>query len=75
MLGRVVLDPVHNLEALRPVQGNRVTLKQVGQQDEIAVGGKLISNELCVDKLVTDDIGKDEDGILCGLVRWVGEVG
>jgi hypothetical protein len=50
-------------------------MEEVWSHDEIAIGSKLICDELHVDKSVTDDISKDQDRPLGGAVSWIGEVG
>jgi hypothetical protein len=60
----VVLHPVHDIEALGPVQWDCVAIKQVWQHNKVSRGSKLIRNELGVDEAVADDIRENENCIL-----------
>lgn len=75
VLGQVVLDPVHDLEALGAVQWHGVALEQIWDDGEVAGGGKLVGEELDVGKCVAEDVAEDEDGIVGLLVGGVGKVG
>mgnify|MGYP005989322757 CR=1 FL=1 len=75
VLGHVVLDPVHDLEALGAVQWHGVTLEQIWDDGEVAGSGKLVGEELNVGECVTQDIAEDEDGIVGFLVGGVSKVG
>ena len=60
-----VLQPVHDVEALGAVQGDGVAVEEVGHDDEVAVGGELVGDELGVDEAVADDlVGKRVSGEL-----------
>lgn len=74
MLGQMVLEPVHDLEALGPIQRDGVSLEQVGHDDEVAMLGELVGQKLGVDELVADHVGEDQDGMLRQLVAGVREV-
>lgn len=51
------LKPLHDVEIIITVQGNRILIEQIGSQYEVAVGGKLVGDQLGVDEAVTNDIG------------------
>lgn len=75
VLGQVVLDPVHDLEALGAVQWHGVALKQIWDDGEVTCGSKLVGEELNVGECVAQDVAEDEDGIVGLLVGGVGKVG
>lgn len=50
-------EPLLDVEVVRAVQLDGVAVEEVGHQDEVAVGGQLVGDELDVDELVADDIG------------------
>lgn len=56
---RVVLavQPLHEVEVARAVEGDRVSIEEVGHHDEVAVGGELVGDELGVIKAVADHVG------------------
>jgi hypothetical protein len=76
---RVVLaiQPLHDIEVSRTVEGNWVAIKEIWHQREIAIGGELVGYQLCVVEAVADDIGdarcdknlESESGL--GLVVWM----
>lgn len=69
------LEPFLHVEPCGPVQGDGVAVEEVRHDDEVAVGGELVGDELGVDEGVADHVGKDEDGVLGGFGGGVGEVG
>jgi len=68
-------QPVHQVKALGPVEGNRVAIKEVRHHDEVAVCGELVSDELDVVESVAHDIGDEEDGPFGRFIFRVCEVG
>lgn len=74
VLGQMVLEPVHDLEALGSIQRDRVALEQVGHDDEVAMLGELVGQKLGVDELVADYVGEDEDGMFRRLVGGIRDV-
>jgi len=74
-LKRLVGAPLVHVEVRRAVQRDGVPVEKIGHDDEVAVGGKLVGDELGVDKAAADDVGEDEDGVFGGFGRGVGEVG
>lgn len=68
-------EPFHNIEVVGAVERDWIAFEEVGHNDEVAICGELIGNELGVDKFMADDIGEDENGGGCVFAFWVGEVG
>lgn len=50
------------------------TKEHVGHNDKVAIGSKLIRDQLGIDESVANDIGDKENRLLSGLVFGVGEV-
>lgn len=50
-------------------------MEEVGHDDEVAVGGVLVGEELGVDVLVADYVGEEEDCVFGRFGGRVGEVG
>lgn len=42
VLGQMVLEPLHDLEALGPIQRHGIALEQVGHHNKIAMRGELV---------------------------------
>lgn len=51
------LKPLHDVEIVITVQGNRILIEQIRHQHEVAIGSELVGDQLSVDKTVTNDIG------------------
>jgi hypothetical protein len=56
---RVVLavEPLHDVEAVGPVQLDWIAVEEVWHHHEVAVGGELVGDQLCVVELVADHVG------------------
>ena len=61
-LRAALLQPSHDVEVLGAVELDGVALEEIGHDDEVAVGGELVGDELGVDELMADHVGKDDDG-------------
>ena len=70
-----LLQPGHDVEVRRAVELHGVALEEVGHDDEVAVGGELVGDELGVDELMADHVGEDDDGVGGVLGLGVGDVG
>ena len=66
--------PGLDVEVARAVKGDGIAGEEVGHQDEVAVGGELVGDELRVDEGVADYVGDDED-TSGGFFFGVGDVG
>ena len=53
--------PCLDVEVTWAVEWDRVAVEEVRHQDEVAVGGELVGDELRVDELVADHVGDQED--------------
>lgn len=75
MVGLVVGEPAGqvNLSALHSSDVDGVTGEEVRDDSEVAILGKLVSNELAVG-VDAEDVGQDQDGLV-GLLLGLGEVG
>lgn len=51
------IQPFHNIETVWSVQGNGIFVEEVWGQDEIAIGSKLICDQLGIDETMANDIG------------------
>jgi len=65
------LYPLHDVKVARSVEWDGVAMEQVGHHDKVAVGRELVGDELCVDEAVADDVGDNQDTLLCTLVLGV----
>lgn len=65
----VVLDPVRqaDLSGLHVTHLDGISAEEVGHHSQVAIVGELVGKQLAVDE-ETEDVGKDEDGFLGGLV-------
>jgi hypothetical protein len=65
-LVRVILaaEPLHDIEVGWAVEGDWVTVEQVGHHDEVAIGCELVGDELDVVELVADDVGDAVQGAM-----------
>lgn len=61
------------LAGLHGGDGDLVTLEQVGDDSQVAIGGELVGEELGVGENA-EDIGQEEDGLVGALVLRVGDV-
>jgi len=61
-LRAALLQPSHDVEVLGAVELDGVALEEIGHDDEVAVGGELVGDELGVDELMADHVGEDDDG-------------
>jgi hypothetical protein len=61
-LRAALLQPGHDVEVLGAVELDGVALEEIGHDDEVAVGGELVGDELGVDELMADHVGEDDDG-------------
>ena len=68
-------QPGHNVESGGRVQADGVPVEQVRDNGPVAIGRKLIRDELDVGEAVAEDVGEDEDAFLRGAVGGVGDVG
>ncbi len=64
-----LLEPLHEVESLRAVEGDGIAIEYVEEQGQIAVGGELVRNELAV-LPDADDVRDQQDAD--ALVRLVG---
>lgn len=53
---RWAIEPFHKIKSRRFVQLHRIPMEQIRDDDEVAIGGKLISDKLNVDELVANDV-------------------
>ena len=74
-LRATLLQPSHDVEILGAVELDGVALEEIGHDDEVAVGGELVGDELGVDELMADHVGEDDDGDGGVLGLGVGDVG
>lgn len=65
----VVLNPVRqaDLSSLHVTKLDGIAAEEVGHHSQVAIVGELVGKQLAVDE-ETEDVGKDEDGFLGGLV-------
>lgn len=54
----VVLQPGHDVEIPLALDGDRIAMKQVGQDHEVAIGGKLVGNQLGINQFGAEDVGE-----------------
>lgn len=73
-IGAMGLHPLHNVKIRGAIQRDRVAMEKIRHHDEVAIRSELVSNELSVDKSVTDHVGDEEDRVLGRLVLGVREV-
>lgn len=52
------LLPLVKIEVSWSVQRNRITIEKVRHQDQVAVGSKLVSDELSILKTMADNISQ-----------------
>ncbi len=64
-----LLEPLHEIEFLRAVEGDGIAIEHVEEQGQIAIGGKLIGDELAV-LPNANDVRDEQDAD--ALVRLVG---
>lgn len=69
------IQPFHEIESRRSVKLHGISLEYIRHDNEVAISGKLVRDELRVDEFVADDVCEDQDCALGGTVGWVGEVG
>lgn len=64
LLLRVVFtgQPFHDVKVARSVQRDGVLVEQVWGEDKVAIGGKLVGNQLGIVESVADDIGNAGQG-------------
>ena len=74
-LRATLLQPGHDVKVLGAVKLDGVALEEIGHDDEVAVGGELVGDELGVDELMADHVGEDDDGDGGVLGLGVGDVG
>ena len=74
LLNTMFGPPGAHIEVYRSIERNWVALEHIGHDDEIAIGGELVRDELGVDESVANDIGDDEDAVFGRLVGRIGEV-
>lgn len=48
--------PCHEIETFGAVERDGVVVEEVRHHDEVAIGGKLVGNELSVDEAVADHV-------------------
>lgn len=72
--GAVVLEPSRQRETFWSVHGDCVALERIWNDCEVAIGSKLVSNELNIADLISDHIRNDQDGVCRGLF-WFCNVG
>lgn len=65
--GQVGLTRLHGLE------GDLVTLEQVGDDGQVAIVGELVGKQLGVG-VDAEDVGQEEDGLFGALVLGIGDV-
>lgn len=75
VVGLVLLDPAGkvDLSTLHSSNVDGIAGEEVRNNGEVAILGKLVSDELAVG-VDTEDVGQDEDGLV-GLLLGLGEVG
>lgn len=64
-----LLEPLHEVESLRAVEGDGIAIEHVEKQRQITIGGKLVGDELAV-LPNADDVRDEQDAD--ALVRLVG---
>ena len=55
------LQPLRNVEVAGTVKLDGILVEQVRHQNQIAIGGDLVGDELCVQELVSHDVGEAEE--------------
>ena len=58
------VQPFHDIEIARTVQGNCVSVKEIRHKYEVAIRSELIGDELSIVETMTDHVG-NSIGYLC----------
>ena len=54
--------PLHDVEVARAIERNGILVKEVGHHNKVAIGGKLVGDQLGVVEAVADHVGDAWDG-------------
>ena len=75
LLAIAALQPFLEIEIAGSVEGDGVSVEEVGHEDVVAILGELVGEELCVGEVVPDHVCDDEDAPFGGGLGGFGEVG
>jgi hypothetical protein len=57
--GAMWLTPFRKIKVRWPIQWDGVAMEQIGHDDEVAIGGELVGDQLGIYKFVANDVGED----------------
>lgn len=68
------LQPGHEIKVCWTIQRDGISVEQIGHDDQVAISGQLVCDQLGIDEAMANDVGEEEDGASGGFVGWVDEV-